>query len=215
MSWKATYSKNANPAQKSNCTGYMLGLFIRAPKMMHKSRSVFTATESQPLQQMTAERSSGMYFIVVQVEKLLTVPLHSRARLLTSFNGPQLHTRSRGAFWGWRAWQRADQLTSFGVSETEPWCAMSGGDMWLTTWPRCLTHWSERESRRGSKDSLYSHLLINGGHHRHLTRLIDPLSLQGLCVSISNWLFQVYSFQPRYLPPNHGTPHSVPPGNFF
>ncbi len=122
-----------------------------------------------------------------------------------------------GPFWGWRAGQRADQLTSFGVSETEPWCAMSGGDMWLTTWPRCLTHWSEREREgRGSNDSLYSHLLINGGHHRHLTRLIDLHSLQGLCcVSISYWLFQVYSFRPLSLPSNHCSPLSAPPGNFF
>lgn len=81
-------------------------------------------------------------------EKLVTIPLHAGARLLTSCNGPHLCKRSRGAFWGWRAGQRADQLTSFGVSEAESWCAMSGCDMWLTTWPCCLTHWSERERKR-------------------------------------------------------------------
>lgn len=59
----------------------------------------------------------------------------------------------------------------------------------------------ERRRGRGSADSLYSHLLINGGHHRHLTRLIDLHSLQGLCcVSISYWLFQVYSFSTAFSP---------------
>ena len=89
-----------------------------------------------------------MYLMANWVEKLVTVPLHAGAGLLTSRDAPQLCTGSRGAFWGWRAGQRADQLTGFGVSETEPWCAMSGGDMWLTTWPRCLTHWSESERKR-------------------------------------------------------------------
>lgn len=52
-----------------------------------------------------------------------------------------------GGFWGLRAGQRADQLTSIGVSETESWCVVSGGDMWFTTWPCCLTHWSAREEQ--------------------------------------------------------------------
>lgn len=77
----------------------------------------------------------------------------------------------------------------------------------------------ERERRRGStdsKDSLYSHLLINGGHHCHLTRLIDLHSLQGLCcVSISYWLFQVCSYWLLSLPPNHCSPLSAPLGTFF
>lgn len=86
----------------------------------------------------------NVIFMVDWVKKLVTVPLHARARLLTSHNAPQFCTVSRGAFWGWRAGQRADQMTGCSVSETEPRCAMSGGDMWLTTWPRWLTHWSER-----------------------------------------------------------------------
>lgn len=71
---------------------------------------------------------------------------------------------------------------------------------------------------RGSeeKDRLYSHLLINGGHHHHLTQLIDPYSLQGLCcVSISYWLFQVHSYWPLSLPPYHCSRLSAPPGNYF
>lgn len=153
----------------------------------------------------------------------LTV-VHEGVRLLTSHNAPQLYTCSMDAFWGWRAGQRANQLTSIGVSETEPWCAMSRGDMWFTTWPCCLTHCSvcvcvketERKREWESKDRLYNHLLINGGHHRHLTQLIDLHSLQGLCcVSISYWLFQVYSYRLLSLPSNHCSPLSAPLGNFF
>lgn len=115
-------------------------------------------------------------------------------------------------FRGWRAGQSEEQLTIIDKSGAESWCAMFEDDMWFTTWPRCLTHWSARESG----DSLYSHLLINGGHHRHLTQLIDLYSLQGLCcVSISYWLFQVYSYWLRLLPSSHYSPLSDPPGDFF
>lgn len=146
---------------------------------------------------------SSVYLMLVYVEKLVTVPLHIGARLLTC-ESLQLCTRNKGGgLLGVEGRAESIPADRFGVSE--PWWAMSGGDMWLTTWSCCLE--CERESRRGSKDSLYSHLLINGGHHRHLTRLIDPRSLQGLCcVSISYWLFQVYSFRPLSLPPNRSSP---------
>lgn len=76
--------------------------------------------------------------------------------------------------------------------------------------------WPTRVREGESEDSLYSHLFINGGHHHHLTRLIDPQSLQGLCcVSISYWLFQVYSYWVRPLPSNHCSPLSDPPRDFF
>lgn len=69
---------------------------------------------------------------------------------------------------------------------------------------------------RESEDSLYSHLFINGGHHRHLTHLIDLHSLQDPgCVSISYWLFQVYSYWLHPLPSNHCSPLTDPPGDFF
>lgn len=90
-----------------------------------------------------------------------------------------------------------------------------GPAVWPTAVYVCVKE-TERKREWESKDRLYNHLLINGGHHRHLTQLIDLHSLQGLCcVSISYWLFQVYSYRLLSLPSNHCSPLSAPLGNFF
>lgn len=133
-----SYTLTSCTGWQPSCLSNVLSLLVQCTIAANDIRKTMTSLW----------KSRDMYLMVDWVKKLVTTPVHAGAGLLTSHNAPQLRTGSRGAFWGWRAGQRADQLTSFGVSETELRCSMSGGDMWLTTWPRCLTHWSERERER-------------------------------------------------------------------
>lgn len=159
---------------------------------------------------------TSVFLILVLLDKLVTVPLHIGARLLTCDN-PQLCTRNKRGFREVEG--RAESIPADQFWRITDWALVSN------VWRRHVVNhlvplfdpleW-ERESRRGSKDSLYSHLLINGGHHRHLTRLIDPRSLQGLCcVSICYWLFQVYSSWPLSLPTNRSSPRVCSIRDFF
>lgn len=79
----------------------------------------------------------------VQVGKLVSVPLTRRSEtsdLLPRPSAPRWEGRGVKV-----EGREQNHLTALGLSEARPQCAMSAGDMWLTTWPCCWRRWSERE----------------------------------------------------------------------
>lgn len=81
--------------------------------------------------------------------KLVTVPLTRRGETSDLLRRQCEQDGGReGEVEGGGQGREQNHLTALGLSEAEPQCAMSAGDMWLTTWPCCLSRWSEREKRR-------------------------------------------------------------------